>query len=387
MKKKLEESVYLTRLIKAITTENIAEAGRLITEINNEDINAADENGNTALTWAAFGGHKEVCELLIPKMSSDAIKSTDKNGNTALHAAAFGGYMGVCELLISISPDGINIADGEGWTTLHFAALGGHKEVCELLINKMSSEAINAVDKNGDTALHTAAFKGHKVCELLIHNMTLEAINAAGRNGWTALHTAIFGGHKEICELLVSKMSPVAINVISNYGNTALHLAAEGGHKEICKVLIENMHAKKIMALLKQSNNDSPIQKATDEIVADFIKDKFLNSKINPMGFTGYQIKLLKLYQVIDHDLLKSYLNEEKSHISRIGIANNYIVKHYFTIIGVCKSVSTDNPISILVNSDCMPHMLSYLAPHSLCPELFAPIELLGEYAVVSSEN
>jgi hypothetical protein len=78
---------------------------------------------------------------------------------------------------------------------------------------------------------------------------------------------------------------------------------------------------------------------------------------------------------VIDQDLLKSYLNQEKG----INEVNNYITKYYFTLIGVCKSASVYSPISKLINSDCMSHMLSYLAPQSLCPELFAPIELSGE--------
>jgi ankyrin repeat protein len=248
----------------------------------------------------------------------------------------------------------------------------------------MSSEAVDAKNNDGDTALHLAVSKGHKeVCELLIPKMSLEAIDTADEDGCTALHKAIYRDHKEVCGLLISKMSPEAFDAKNNDDYTALHLAASKGHKEICKVLTKNMYTKKIMVLLNQSSNGLLIQKAVSEIVADFINDKFSSSEINPIDFSSYQIKLLKLYQVVDRDLLKSYLNEEKC----INGANNYITKHYFTLIGVCKSVNEDSPISILVSSDdCMSCMTPYLAPHSLCPELF-PAKLSGEDEVISSEN
>ena len=315
MKRQLEkvvsEELNPIKLIKAITTGNIKEARQLIIEMSNEEINVADENGSTALHRAVFGGHKKMCELLISKMSQEAT----------------------------------NVADEKGLTALNYAAFGGHKEVCGLLISKMGLEAANAVNRHGKTALHDAAF----------------------------------GGHKEVCRLLISKMSQEAIDAVNRHGKTALHDAASKDYKEICKVLISDMHTGEVVKLLNQSNSNFSIQKVIGEIVAAFINDMFsiseINPEINPIDFTGYQIKLLTLYQIVDQNLLISYLNE-KIYISS---TDNYITKHYFTLIGVCKSVRADNPISILVNSDCMPHMLSYLVPHSLCPELFIPIELAGE--------
>jgi len=350
MKRQLEkvvsEELNPIKLIKAITTGNIKEARQLIIEMSNEEINVADENGSTALHRAVFGGHKKMCELLISKMSQEAT----------------------------------NVADEKGLTALNYAAFGGHKEVCGLLISKMGLEAANAVNRHGKTALHDAAFGGHKeVCRLLISKMSQEAIDAVNRHGKTALHDAAFGGHKEVCGLLISKMSQEAIDAVNRHGKTALHDAASKDYKEICKVLISDMHTGEVVKLLNQSNSNFSIQKVIGEIVAAFINDMFsiseINPEINPIDFTGYQIKLLTLYQIVDQNLLISYLNE-KIYISS---TDNYITKHYFTLIGVCKSVRADNPISILVNSDCMPHMLSYLVPHSLCPELFIPIELAGE--------
>jgi len=371
-----------------------------------DPINYTDENGKTALLKAAFKGHRDVCKLLI-FAHPQAINAIDEDGNTALHLATYGGHKEVCELLIDkmiANPQGflgvmqncwheitvtINATNEDGNTALHLATYGGYKEVCELLIPKMSLKAINAINWDGYTALYRAASKGHKsICELLINKMSPEAINAIDKYGSTALHLAASGGHKEVCELLISNMDSKVINAIDKYGNTALHLAAEGEDKEVCEMLIGNMHIKNSMKLLKQSSNDSPVQKAIGEIVAGFINGKFSTSKINSTDFTDYQIKLLKLYQVVDRNLLKSYLNEEEGNNLYVTVTDNYIINHYFMLTAVCKSVSENHSISILVTiSDCMAHILSYLAPHSLCPELFSPIELSGESIGINSEN
>jgi ankyrin repeat protein len=325
MKRKLDKGASRgqspAKLIKSVKTGNIAEAKRLILEMSDQEISITNKFNSTALHEAAKQGHKEVCELLINKMSPEAVNATNKNCKTALHEAA----------------------------------KQGHKEVCELLINKMSPEAINAV------------------------------VTGYADFGKTALHFAASQGHKEICELLINKMSPEAINaVIIDYtdcGKTALHFAAEGGHKETCKILIENMYTKQIAALLNKSGKGSPIQKVVIEIVADFMKDKFSSSENNSVVFDDCQTRLLKLHQVVDQDLLKSLLGKEGNSSLYISNANNYITQYYFKLIGVCKFL-TNSPISILVSSDdCMSHMLSYLAPHSLFPKLFAPvsIELSGE--------
>ena len=308
MKRKLEDSTSEgqnpKKLIKAIATGDIAEARLLITKMNNEEINATDNDGNTALHNAAYEGSKEVCKLLI-----------------------------------TISPEAINAVNKDGFTALHIAASKGHKEVCKLLIT-MSPEAINAVNKDG----------------------------------WTALHTAASNGSKEVCELLIT-MSPEAINAVNKNGNTALIWVISEGLKEVCQVFINEISIKPLVEAVIETNTSSNTPETLSRILEDFINDKFSVSDTSKISLNFYENKLLKLSQVIDQKLLKVYLNNEQYKIN----ANNYITKNYFKLINVCKSVNEDNPISSLVNSDCMPHMLSYLAPNSLSPELFAQVKMSGE--------
>jgi ankyrin repeat protein len=396
-----------TALIKVITIGNIAEAKRLITEMNNEEINAADENGSTVLHKAALGGRKELCELLISKMSIEVINTVDNTGRTALHWAAFGCHKEICEIIINIGFFTYSLTNRNGYTALHYAASNGHKEVCKLLIS-MYLENIATPDNNGSTPLHLAALGGHKeVCEMFISKNPV-AIYDIDDAGSTALHVAALKGHKEVCELLVNKISSDPqglmasmanhllggaqgfINYADKKGDTALHLAAKGGHMEVCKMLIGNITTKKILELKGYYINSSPIHKAIGEIVTEFMKDKFSGNEIKPIDLDYYQIKLLKLHQVVDHVVLKPWTRKEESSSLYINNANKYIAKYYFKLIRVCKSVSEDSPISIVVEShDCMSHILSYLVPHSLCPELFAPVPvgLLGEAAVANPEN
>jgi ankyrin repeat protein len=259
------------------------------------------------------------------------------------------------------------------------AAEGGHGEILEIVLDRIP-EAINFAAKNGKTALLVAAEEGHKeVCELLIPRMTSEAINAVGKSGETALHWAAWKGHKEVCELIL-QMIPEAINAVHQEDNTALHFAAGGGHKEVYTILIDIMPVRKIVELLRASSNESPIQNMLNKIIVSFIAEKFSGNKYLIDFNDCYQVKLLKLYQIINQDVLKKNLNAGGNSALCINKANNYIEKHYFTLIGVCKSIGEDNPLSILaVSSDCMPHVLSYLEPHSLIPELFPCVELMGE--------
>jgi ankyrin repeat protein len=52
-----------------------------------ELFNRLDSTQESALTWAAWKGHTEVCKILIPKMSQDIATSADQFGCTALNYA------------------------------------------------------------------------------------------------------------------------------------------------------------------------------------------------------------------------------------------------------------------------------------------------------------
>ena len=67
-------------------------------------------------------------------------------GGTALLHAAFGGHKEIVELLIAKGAD-VNAKGSSGWTPLHFAANGGYMEVTKLLIAK--GVDVNAIIVSG----------------------------------------------------------------------------------------------------------------------------------------------------------------------------------------------------------------------------------------------
>ncbi|KAL1129562.1 hypothetical protein AAG570_012507, partial [Ranatra chinensis] len=61
------------------------------------NVNVEDENGFTALMWAAAYGQTSTVKMLILKNAD--VNSKGKNGETALHFAAAGGHHDVIRLL------------------------------------------------------------------------------------------------------------------------------------------------------------------------------------------------------------------------------------------------------------------------------------------------
>ncbi|EAX92122.1 hypothetical protein TVAG_224840 [Trichomonas vaginalis G3] len=138
-----------------------------------------------------------LCEYFL---SNGANINEDNDGKTALHYAAWKNSKETAEILIS---HGINFnkKDERGKTALHTAAWKNSKETAEILISHGIN--INEKDNSGETALHTAAWKNSKeTAEILIsHGIN---INEKDNSGETALHTAAWKNSKETAEILIS---------------------------------------------------------------------------------------------------------------------------------------------------------------------------------------
>ena len=160
-----------------------------------------------------------------------------RNGETPLHDAAYGGHKEVAELLISKGAD-VNAKNNDGVTPLHDAARKSRKEVAELLIAKgaevnAKSDTTGRLFDQEQTPLHHAANGGQKeIVELLI--AAGADVNAKGRGFFqTPLQFAANKGDKEIAELLVAEGAEVNTKT-----DKPLHLAALWGEKEIVELLI-----------------------------------------------------------------------------------------------------------------------------------------------------
>ena len=196
------------------------------------DVEAADNNGQTALSWAACKGHEAVTKLLL-NAGAD-VAAADNNGQTALISAAFPGHEAVTKLLLNAGAD-VAAADNNGQTALMLAAACGHQEVAKLSLDQGAD--VLAAANNGATALMLAARGGHEAVTKLLLDHGAD-VAAADNNGQTALMLAAACGHQEVAKLSLDQGADVL--AAANNGATALMLAARGGHEAVTKLLLDH---------------------------------------------------------------------------------------------------------------------------------------------------
>ena len=197
------------------------------------DAKAADNDGWTALMFAARGGHEAVAKLLL-EHGADVNAAANSDGWTALMVATRLGHEAVAKLLLEKGAD-VNAVRNDGVAALMLAAAGGHEAVGQLLLKH--SADVRAASNRGDTALMCAAAGGHEaVCTLLLKNGA--DVKVAANRGGTALMLAAAGGHEAVSRLLLEHRADV--KAVNKDGRTALMCAAAGGHEAVAELLLEH---------------------------------------------------------------------------------------------------------------------------------------------------
>jgi hypothetical protein len=94
------------------------------------DVNAKNNNGETALMWASDKGHAEVVNALLTARAD--VNAKANNGETALMWASYKGHAEVVNALLAARAD-LNAKNDDGKTALMLASDMGHAEVVKLL--------------------------------------------------------------------------------------------------------------------------------------------------------------------------------------------------------------------------------------------------------------
>lgn len=215
--------------------EKLLDDPRVQTEIG-------DGHGHTPVFWAAKNGHRRVMELLIRTASVDTY-SKDNDGRTLLHLAAEHGQLDIVKLLLDIDEVDLEAQDGTGKQPLFSAAKAGHREIVELLLDTGKAN-IDSPDHNKRTAIHWAAEYGQlEIVKLLLEknaNPNTENEWREGPEVW-----AIKNGHEEIAELLIQTGK---LNLARRcvYGYSALRVARESGSSRIADMISQRLHQPEI---------------------------------------------------------------------------------------------------------------------------------------------
>jgi len=283
-------SVTAEELCSAIRAENYRDALDFISNMDEDTIGEPDNHGQTALHWAAFSDHEELCQALLNKMDEKAICfKTYENHQTALHFAAREGNTKFVNLILK-SKFGKQLAeteDKDGKTPLYWAVCRGHLDTCRELYKQMSppkiifpvrqdrglqgltvlhgavstrklelvqlvisdkqvaNDLVKMVDSAGQTALHLATgLDDLKICQALYDlSESAGALSAqTKKDGYTVLHVAV-PKQAEIVRLFTEKFKrgEGLVGIVDHYGQTPLHWAAGTGRDEICEILYGKM--------------------------------------------------------------------------------------------------------------------------------------------------
>jgi palmitoyltransferase ZDHHC13/17 len=129
---------------------------------NQVSINTQDGNGCTPVVIAAQHDRHNCCIFLIKSGADMTLR--DNNGDTALHWAAYKGFAQLAGLLSHLCPNAINQADDFGQTPLHLATLRGNVETLEYLVINCGADT-SIKDKNNVNPLELAIRKKQLKCE------------------------------------------------------------------------------------------------------------------------------------------------------------------------------------------------------------------------------
>ena len=187
--------------------DNLTNAITILTANNITDINARDEDGDTPLHDAAWGGDTKVAQALIAVGGN--LNGRNDEQMSPLMIAAKESNTDLIKVLLNAGAD-INAGDGTEWTALHWAACWGNSNSVRTLL--MYGANPNARDNEGGTPLHNAAMKCKKESvEALIECWAdVHAININGHppldvaNIWEPHHSK--ENYKKVVEILKAAM-------------------------------------------------------------------------------------------------------------------------------------------------------------------------------------
>ena len=133
------------------------------------DLSLVGLHGETALQFAARGGHIDTFEYLLKQGQDPTI--LDRKGDSLLCYAASGGSLSVLKAVLQM--DIKSLPKSEHWTPLHWACRAGNPEVVELLLEEgLRSESVTITQPDGE------------------------------RSQWSPLAIAIFHGNTEMLDKL-----------------------------------------------------------------------------------------------------------------------------------------------------------------------------------------
>lgn len=198
-------------------------------EVGAKDESFAGSSGETALHYAARGGHAEAIKALVA--GGAEINAKAEGGETALSVAAEEKKYDAAKALLDAGADP-NGGPKSGAGPLGSAALNGDLGLVKLLLERGANPSVKKADF---PPLCAAASKGSvEMVEALLKAGA--PVDSAGVSG-TALASAALRGHEPVVKILLT--AGANPNVANKDGFTPLMAALRSGKESIVRLLLE----------------------------------------------------------------------------------------------------------------------------------------------------
>jgi len=247
----------------------IEEVVSAVLDMREWDVNAADCSGNTALTWAAMGGHDGVVRRLLEQKGINPDQADTKYGWTPLSRAAVNGREGIVKMLLErqdVNPSQPDTCCGRA--PLSLAAEKGHEGIVKMLLERKGVNPDQPDTKYGRTPLSLAAENGHEgVVKMFLERMDVNPDQPDTEYGQTPLWWAADNGREGIVMMLLEREDVNPNQPDTEYGRTPLSWAAVSGHVGIVKMLLERKDVRlAIPDNVKQTLQSVALSEGHDEV-------------------------------------------------------------------------------------------------------------------------
>ena len=219
------------------------------------DVNAQwmGDNG-TALALAAAKGYGEIVNLLLEHKGIQ-INVANKDGNTPLSYAVFANKGSIVGTLIEHGAD-VNYQDRLGNAPIMNALVYGHIDILNELIK--AGADLNLKNNYGRTPLMFLVAKTStvdtgskiisngcilKMLEILLRQSNID-VNAQDNDGYTALIIAAGEGEIKVVKELI-KCKEIKLDIINNKGNNAIMEADQNDRKDVVQELLKQEYFRK----------------------------------------------------------------------------------------------------------------------------------------------
>ncbi|KAL6079398.1 Palmitoyltransferase zdhhc13 [Balamuthia mandrillaris] len=185
------------------------------------------------LWHAARMGNLPLVKRLVEE-EGVSVDATNEDGCTALHYAAYTGRAELVAYLLDCGATIDPISIKEKQTPLHWAAISGHSR----LVVRLAEEGADLLksDARGYNGTLLAAMYGHSAVVHYTVAMKGVPVDCQDSEGHTPLHWAVYARYEHVARLLLTLGAP--INATDNEGLTPLHWAALKGNHGMAKFLL-----------------------------------------------------------------------------------------------------------------------------------------------------